>query len=142
MNEKTSTDGVLPEGAPETPPSPTADRAPQQLGVPAPTQVDSATLPPPPIKVPSDAAFRSWVLVTLLGYKQEQAAVCLSGELRRTISQGQVSRWARDVREYLEQGGLLPAQFNPVGASKASKAIPVDPGTIDMARTRIVDPNT
>lgn len=51
------------------------------------------------------AAYRLWFLQ---GSKQGAIAEVLSREFHRPISQGQVSKWLKEVKKYLEAGNILP----------------------------------
>lgn len=97
-----------------------------------PTSSDIADGPGDAVKLkqpPEDAlaCYRSWVAT---GLRQLELADVLTNELKRPVSQGQVSRWIRQVRKWLEAGNVLPA----LNASPITKPIAMDPDRIDLGR--------
>lgn len=59
-------------------------------------------------KQPSKDAFACYRLSIAVGQKQTDLADMLTRELARLIGQPQVSRWLKEVREWLEAGNVLP----------------------------------
>lgn len=85
----------------------------------------------PAVRRPSDNAIAAWRLRDIKGLKtQNEIADRLTNELGRPISQGQVSRWLKDVENYLAAGNVLP---NPTPSSRAR---PIDPSAINEGRRR------
>jgi hypothetical protein len=56
----------------------------------------------------------------------------LTEELKRPISQGTVSRWLNEVRDWLEAGNVLP----DLPQSRGPKPVPIDPTQIDVGKRR------
>jgi len=57
---------------------------------------------------PSPLAMQAYRLHVLSEITQTEIAAMLSRESKRPISQGQVSKWVTEVREYVEAGNVLP----------------------------------
>jgi hypothetical protein len=84
----------------------------------------------PPRRQPSDEAIACYRASLLQGITQKQLAEQLTVEFKRLISQGQVSRWITEVKEFVESTGILP----PVdldNRKNRSKPTPQNPGKLD-----------
>jgi predicted DNA-binding protein (UPF0251 family) len=77
------------------------------------------------IRRPSEKAMAAWRLRDLQGLKQQFIAQSMG------TNQGQVSRWMKEVREYLAAGHVLPELPT---ANRKPKAL--DPSTLDYVSTR------
>lgn len=70
---------------------------------------------PPRLKRPPDKAFKAWFTrdVLAVGTQKEIAETMTANGISAT--QGQVSRWLKDVENYRKAGGLLPTvdELNP-----------------------------
>jgi hypothetical protein len=75
---------------------------------------------------PLDAitCYRVWFTT---GKTQKEIAARLSPQLARPVTQGQVSRWLKEVRDWLEAGNVLPDLFTPVSRPHAQ-----DPRVLEM----------
>ena len=73
-----------------------------------------------PVKRPSEKAFQAWRLRDLTGWKQKQIAKKLD------TNQGQVSKWYKAVKEYLDAANIFP----DLGVTGKPQSI--DPTVIDM----------
>jgi len=73
-----------------------------------------------PIKCPPDKAFQAYRLSVLKGWNQTQIAEEL------VTNQGQVSRWIKDAKEYINAGNVLP------DLEVMNKPQSIDPTVIDM----------
>jgi len=82
---------------------------------------------PPKAKRPPDEALTAWRLCGLADLSQTAAAQKMSEELGRTIHQGQVSRWVKQVDNYIRARGVVPplSQQPPLS---------VDPRVIEMGK--------
>jgi len=80
----------------------------------------------PPRKRPPDKAFQAWFIRDILGVTSQKEVAAKLGEHGVKSTQGQVSRWLKDVDEYRKAGGLMPTP-NTLG-----KVHVVDPNVIDM----------
>jgi hypothetical protein len=78
---------------------------------------------------PSRDAFTAYRVYKIAGKSQKETAKMLTVELRRSVSQGQVSRWCKRVAKWIEAGGLLPKEFT--GSTTVQT---VDPDVIDMGK--------
>jgi hypothetical protein len=78
------------------------------------------------LKEPPPDAFKAYRAHKATGMIQTELAQLLARELKRPVTQGQVSRWLSGVREWLEGGNVLP----PLEEIKSISAI--DPNKIDM----------
>ena len=83
----------------------------------------------PSRKMPSKEAVAAYRLSFLKGQKQENIAAELTKQFSRPVSQGQVSRWIKQVRAFLKAGNVLP---DLEGLTRKPDA--VDPGAINMGR--------
>lgn len=84
----------------------------------------SQTLTPP-----SKEAIQAYRLRWLGARTQQAIAECLTHELGRRISQGQVSRWLKPAQRFVEAGGILPAL-----PGMTTKPTPIDPERLDLGR--------
>jgi hypothetical protein len=85
----------------------------------------------PALKEPPDAAIKAYRLRWIQGVpKQADIAERLSQELRRPVSQGQVSRWLKLARDFVEAGGVLPR----LPTEQTKKPMPIDPERLDLGR--------
>jgi hypothetical protein len=80
------------------------------------------------LKEPPPEAFAAYRLSRGTGAPQQTIAKTLSEEFRRPISQGTVSRWLGDVKDWLEAGNVLPPLPEPV----KRKPMSMDPERIDL----------
>ena len=60
------------------------------------------------LRQPSDDAFKCYRLLLALGGKQAVIAQTLAKELGRPVDQPRVSRWGKQVKEWIEAGNVLP----------------------------------
>jgi hypothetical protein len=86
------------------------------------------------LKKPHESAisvYRYWLLT---GKKQEELAADpqLMKQLRRTVTQGTISRWLKRVAKWIEAGNVLP----PLPDTPDLKPPPIDPGLIDQGQRR------
>jgi hypothetical protein len=85
----------------------------------------------PTLKPPSDEAVKAYRLKWILGVPtQDQIAETLTQELRRRISQGQVSRWLKQAEAFVSAGGVLPE----MAGLACNKLTPIDPARIHLGR--------
>ncbi len=83
----------------------------------------------PILKLPPDAAVKAYRLKWILGVpRQAEIADRLSRELRKPVSQGQVSKWLRQAEEFVRAGGVLPG----LPDTPSEKPLPVDPERLDL----------
>lgn len=93
----------------------------------------STEIPATPLKLPSPEAIQAYRLHFLKGVPtQQEIADRLSAEFRHPISQGQISRWLREVAAYIEKGGVLPKMSAPV-----QNATSIDPAVIEVGRRQV-----
>ena len=83
-------------------------------------------------KEPSEDAFAAYRLLLVTGNTQTELAKNLTTELKRPVNQGAVSRWIRQVRDWLEAGNVLP----DLTANAAKKPTTMDPERIDLGPNR------
>ena len=83
------------------------------------------------IQKPPEIALAAYRVQVLLGAKQVDIAKTIEQEFHQPVSQGQVSRWLKQVEEYVEAGNVLP-DLPP----RATKPESVDPRFIEMGRRR------
>jgi len=80
-----------------------------------------------PVKELSKEAKQAYQLVCLMGKKQADAAKIMTEELNRSIKQGQISRWVKQVKKSYKANGL------PVESAKSKpNIIPTDPDILNM----------
>lgn len=115
------TSGIIENTAPDPMPVLSSDRDPPRQ-----QEAEDAAQPRSATKEPSKEALAAYRISIQTGKKQQEIADILSREFHRQISQGQVSKWIREVKKYLEAGNVLPDM--PV----AARPVPVDPGVIEM----------
>jgi len=84
------------------------------------------------LKQPSDDAFKAYRVWTITGKSQIELARLLESEFKRNVSQGQVSRWLRDVKKWIEAGKVLP----DIHGTHSNKPMPMDPAKIDLGPNR------
>ena len=80
----------------------------------------------PEVKRPSENAFKAWRLRDLLGINKQTELAKKMTEKGVPANQGQVSRWLKQVEEYMAAGGVLPE------LPKMDKPTAIDPSKIDM----------
>jgi hypothetical protein len=94
-------------------------------------------LNPPPVNIstspvtrncPSADAIAAYRLSIVVGGTRTALAGQLSERLGRPITQGQVSKWLKLVKEWVEAGGILPA----LEPATRKKPIAMDPGKIEL----------
>jgi hypothetical protein len=81
------------------------------------------------LKQPSDDAIACYRLLLATGKTQSELAEIMSRELRRPVDQPQVSRWLKQVKEWLKGGNVLPDLTADSGPKR--KVVPIDPVKID-----------
>lgn len=86
------------------------------------------------LREPPQDAFKCYRLFLVTGKKQTQLAETLSRELHRPIDQSAVSRWLKQVKEWLEAGNVLPDLTAERG--RKPKTIRMDPAKIDRGDGR------
>jgi hypothetical protein len=79
-------------------------------------------------KEPSKAAFITYRLRVATGKTQKELAKLLTDELKRPVDQGTVSRWLKQVKEWLRLGNVLP----DLTETPNVKPMPLDPERIDL----------
>jgi hypothetical protein len=79
-----------------------------------------------PAKMPKEIALSAYRLWIATGATQTQLAEKLSQVHQKKIGQGQVSRWIKEVKEFVKAGNILP---DPPKTSP--KILTTDPATID-----------
>ena len=83
-----------------------------------------------PIKRPSERAFKAWRLRDLTGINNQVEIACKLIEQGTPASQGQVSRWLKEVEGYLKVGNILPG----LPATLTEEPPSIDPKIIDMGK--------
>ena len=114
---------------------PDLERFAVRQGTPA-AAVGGETTPPagveqtktPEVKRPSENAFRAWRLRDLMGISNQTELAEKMTENGVPANQGQVSRWLKQVEEYMAAGGVLPK------LSKMDKPAAIDPSKIDLGK--------
>jgi hypothetical protein len=81
-------------------------------------------------KQPSEDAFKAYRLSIATGKNQTELAEILATELKRPISQGQVSKWLTQVKAWLEAGNVLPDLLKPLNEQPKG----IDPEVLDMGK--------
>jgi hypothetical protein len=79
-------------------------------------------------KEPSADAFAAYRLKLVTGETQTNLARLLQEEWKRPVTQGQVSRWLNEVKDWIEAGNVLP----DLTATPNTKPTPINPELIDM----------
>ncbi|HTU19229.1 MAG TPA: hypothetical protein VMG10_14305 [Gemmataceae bacterium] len=80
------------------------------------------------LKEPSSDAIAAYRAHLVIGGTQTELAEILTENLGRPITQGQVSRWLKAMKDWLEAGNVLP----DLSASALPKPMPMDPERIDL----------
>jgi hypothetical protein len=80
------------------------------------------------LKEPSKDAFTAYRVWLVTGEKQEELAQRLMEPLKRKVGQGTISRWLKQVKEWIEAGNVLPDLSEPLD----SKPTPMDPERIEL----------
>ena len=80
------------------------------------------------LKQPSNDAFTAYRAGLATGKNQTELAQLLTNEWRRTVYQGNVSRWLDQVKSWLEAGNVLPDLSPPA----YKKPLAMDPDRIDL----------
>ena len=91
---------------------------------------DDAPVSPAKRKSPTKRAIQCYRLCLVCEISQTEAARMLSKEWGRPVSQGQVSRWCKQVTQFVEEGGILPHP-KPALPSKSPQIRSVDSATLD-----------
>lgn len=81
------------------------------------------------LKQPSKEAFAAYRIHKEYGKKQTEIAKLLEAEFHRSICQGQVSKWCKEVKKWLTAGGFLPQE-----STTASTIRSVDPADLEMGK--------
>jgi len=81
---------------------------------------------------PCPDAFTCYRVSIASGMKQVELAELLTKELKRKVSHGQVSRWNKRVKEWVEAGNVLP----PLPQASRGTATAIDPQTLDLGARR------
>ncbi|MBH07001.1 MAG: hypothetical protein CMJ20_11845 [Phycisphaeraceae bacterium] len=84
-----------------------------------------------PIERPSDRALKAWRLRDLAGISNQSSIAKRLTEEGEPATQGQVSRWLRDVEKYLKDGNVLPELPKLEG-----RPAYIDPNVITMGKRR------
>jgi len=81
---------------------------------------------------PSAAAIACYRVHFYTGKPQTEVAEILTRELKQSITQGQVSKWLKQVTKWIEAGNVLPGFTKPTaGESQA-----MDPSILNMGKRR------
>jgi hypothetical protein len=116
---------VRPEGAGDSPDAPQSIPVTQGGSRPENSGRDASSIGRTPMKQPPPEAFLAYSLHVDSGWDQVTTARKVSEESRRTITQGQVSRWVKAVRGWREAGNPWPeGMYSP-------KSISTDPSKLD-----------
>lgn len=81
-------------------------------------------------KHPTDMAIFAYRMDVFSQKSQSEIAKMIKVQYARKVSQGTVSRWIKEVKELVVDGGVLPE----LSQSRLPRAIPVDPAVIDLGR--------
>jgi hypothetical protein len=84
----------------------------------------------PEISRPPDKAFRAWYIRDMLGVSNQTEIAEMMTKLGIMATQGQVSKWLREVEKYRAAGGIIPT------VDKLNKPEAIDPSVIDMGARR------
>src|SRR5262249_825089 len=122
LNELSSETGRQQTPLPDPPAGEQSDKKGPTASSPAKQRPNIQKKEPSPDAI---APYRPW-LVT--GEKQEELAARMTNGLKHPISQGQVSRWLKQVRDWLKAGNVLPDLPNALD----KKPMPMDPERIDL----------
>lgn len=79
-----------------------------------------------PVKEPPKEAAQAYKLYYSMSTSQAEVAKIMTKELKRSISQGQVSRWVKQQKEWRKSVGLPVEEANP------SQIKPIDPSKLDL----------
>ncbi len=79
---------------------------------------------------PNDMAIFAYRMDVVSQKSQSEIATMIKVRHARDVSQGTVSRWIKEVKEFLGDGGVLPE----LTKSRLPRAVPVDPAVIDLGR--------
>lgn len=88
------------------------------------------------IKRPSEKAFFAWRIRELLGITKQKDIAEEMTKLGLKASQGEVSRFLSQVKEYLRAGNHLPAIDLPSMNALSKKPQTIDPAEIDKGPRR------
>jgi len=80
------------------------------------------------LKPPPEIAFQAYRLRIATGHPQKKLAALLSEELKRKVSQGQVSRWLKQTKVWIAAGNVLPDLPSP----ERNRPKSIDPERIDL----------
>jgi hypothetical protein len=88
---------------------------------------------PPSPRPPSDKAWQAWRLSKLLGISKQTEIAAVMVQQGTRASQGQVSRWLREIDDFLKAGGIAPKMDGlPTDNTPDGKPGSFDPGILDM----------
>lgn len=88
------------------------------------------------LKQPSDDALAAYRIWTLLGLKQQEIADQLTGKFKRPFHQGSVSRMLKQVKQFLEAGGVVPPPRPEVTSVESVDPTIIDKGARQDHQTR------
>ncbi len=90
---------------------------------------------PPSPKPPSDKAWQAWRLGNLLGISKQTEIATTLVQHGTPATQGQVSKWLREVEDFLKAGGIAPKMDGlPSDDTLAGKPGSYDPSILDMGQ--------
>ncbi len=87
-----------------------------------------------PIREPSPNAIAAFRLSLVSGRTQEQVADELETQIGRLVPQGTVSRWLRQVRDFLSAGNVLPESLAMPNTRRTPREVSVDPSLLDLGQ--------
>ncbi len=100
-----------------------------RMGLPTATSAnDIKQAEKPKIKLPSENAMKAWRLHDLLGISNQTELAKKMTQNGVPTNQGQVSKWLKQVKDYMEAGGVLPE------LPMMDKPTAIDPSKIDMGK--------
>ena len=101
-----------------------------------PTRLCQTTEAPshPPPTYPSKKAWQAWFIHTRLGETNQTEIAEIMIQNGTPATQGQVSKWLKEVREYIAAGGKEPdpEKLDEMPESDARTILSVDPALLDM----------
>jgi hypothetical protein len=92
------------------------------------SKIDAATQAQS-VKRPPENAFKVWRLRDLEGIKTQTELAKMMTQNGIPATQGQVSRWLKDVESYLAAGNILPTLPSLISQPRS-----IDPATLDMGK--------
>ena len=99
---------------------------------PAPAKPTGKKPGPKTTQPPSDDAIKCYRANFVTGMTQTKLSERMTKELNRPISQGQVSRWIKQVKEWIAAGNVLPG----LPVSKRENPASFDPRTLELGARR------